>query len=473
MSDNDRATRIVATLGPATEKPARLRELIEAGLDVARLNMSHGTHESHERLARRVRAAARRCGREVGVMADLQGPKLRLGRFAEPLPLEKGQRVHLTTQASDADLAKGILPVDYRHLTEETEPGHTLLLSDGMVRLRVVRVRAPRVTCEVQEGRILTPRAGLYLPNAEPRRSPMTAKDKRDLRFAVELGVDFIALSFVRRPSDLREARRLIRRLGGDQLLIAKVETSQALDNVDEIIAESDAVMVARGDLGVELPPERVPGVQKSLIKDTVAAGKPVITATQMLESMRTASRPTRAEASDVANAVLDGSWAVMLSAETATGEYPVESVRMMSRIAVEAEQRLLKVTRRRPTVGATTVSEGIAEAGARLALEVGAEAIVALTRSGATARQLARFLLPIPMIAYTPTPRAVTRMTLYRGIAPRRIPEQKGLESAIKSIVRDMSRRGEVRGGDLVVVLGGAPDQPTGITSRLIVHQV
>jgi pyruvate kinase len=305
-------------------------------------------------------------------------------------------------------------------------------------------------------------------------RSALTAKDKRDLAFAIELEADFIALSFVRRPEDLHEARRLIVQRGGDQLLVAKIETRAAIDNLDEVLAAADAAMVARGDLGVELPPERVPIEQKRIIDACNAVGKPVITATQMLESMRHASRPTRAEASDVANAVLDGSWAVMLSAETATGDYPVESVQMLERIAHEAEKMMLRGQRRRAPRGvAGGISDAIADAGVLVAFEVGARALVALTRSGATACQVARCVPHLPTFAYTASPRTWTRMTLYRGITPRRLKEQGSLEQAIARVERDLRRQRNVNKGDLFVLLGGAPDEPQGGTSRLVVQLV
>lgn len=467
-----RLTRIVATLGPATERRGVLEGMVQAGLDVARLNMSHGTPEFHARMAARVRAAARAAERPLGVMVDLQGPKVRLGAFAAPLGVTPGDEITLTTRASDTDPAGHVLPVDYRHLPVETEAGQTLLLADGAVRLLVVKVAGQRVQCRVLEGREIPPRAGLALPEAKVVRSALTAKDRRDLDLAVKLGADFVALSFVRRAHDLQEARRQIARLGGDQALVAKIETRAALQCLDEVLGASDAVMVARGDLGVELPPERVPIEQKRIIEACNATGKPVITATQMLESMRHASRPTRAEASDVANAVLDGSWAVMLSAETATGDFPVESVAMLDRIAREAEPILLRSGRRRGGPRAIAdVSEGIAEAGVLVAFEVGARALVALTRSGATACQVARFLPPIPAYGYTSSRRTLARMTLYRGITPRYLPEQPNLEAAIDRIEQDLKERRNLGRGDRIVVLGGSPRKPAGTTDRLIVH--
>ena len=472
MPTDIRRTRIVATLGPASSDGRTIGRLIRAGLDVARLNMSHGDHESHAALIGEIRRQARRLGRPIGIMADLQGPKVRLGRFDGEVSLRRGARLTLTTRARETNPSKLILPVDYRHLPEETARGHEILLADGAVRVQVDRVHGHRVYCTVLEGRSLLPRAGFSLPQATAVRSPLTAKDRRDLSFAIESDVDFIALSFVRRAEDVAEARRLIRRRGGHQKLVAKVETIPAVRHLDGIISGSDAVMVARGDLGVELPPEQVPIEQKRIIGACNAAGKPVITATQMLESMRTSSRPTRAEASDVANAVLDGTWAVMLSAETASGEYPMESVRMMDRIAREAESYMNLVPRKRRPQLALSVSEGIAEAGAWIAFDVGAAAVVALTRSGATARQVARFQPALPVFAYTPDPRVLRQMTLLRSITPRSLAEQKSFRRAVLKVAADLRRRREVGRGDLIVVLGGDPHEPMGVTNRLVVHQ-
>lgn len=466
-----RMTRIVATIGPATSSVAAIRALVAAGMDVARLNMSHGDPADHARVVRRIRRVARASGRPVGIMADLQGPKVRLGDFPGPIRIEAGQRVVLTTSARAFDPARRVVPVDYRYLPVEADAGQLLLVADGAVRLRVRSTGQREVDCEVLEGHELAPRAGLSLPDAKVVRSPLTPKDRADLAWAIEQGVDFIALSFVRRARDLHDARRLIRRFGGDQLLIAKIETRPAVAQLEDVLGAADAVMVARGDLGVELPPERVPIEQKRIIEACNAAGKPVITATQMLESMRRASRPTRAEASDVANAVLDGTWAVMLSAETATGDYPVESVRMLDAIAREAERLLLRNHRRRAHHGTATVAEAIAGAGAAVAFEVGARALVALTRSGATAIQVARSLPHIPAYAYTSHRRTLPRMTLYRGITPRYLPEQRTLDHAVAALDRDLVARRDIDRGDVVVVLGGAAHEPAGTTTRVIVH--
>ncbi len=472
MSRAHRSARIVATLGPASRDEATLRRLIAAGLDVARLNMSHSSAAEHRQSARRLRRLAGAAGRPIGLLFDLQGPKLRLGTFPGPLPLEPGEALTLSTRPQDLDVERRILPVDYPALHEEVRKGLEILLADGAVRLLVEGVRGQRVRCRVVEGRALTARAGLSLPSASAVRSPLTRKDRRDLALAVECGADAIALSFVRRAADIEEARRLVKRRGGTQQLVAKIETALAVENLDEIIAATDAVMVARGDLGVELPLEQVPVEQKRIIAAANRAGKPVITATQMLESMCEASRPTRAEASDVANAVLDGSWGVMLSAETAIGRHPALVVETMDRIVREAERHGTEPRRRRPNLTGS-VTAGLAEACAWLAHDVGAVAILALTRSGTTARHAARFCAQLPIYAYTPEAAALSRMTLYRSVIPRRIPRKRSFIGAIEAAGRDLRKRGDLLPGDLVIVLGAHPREPLGVTNRLVVHRI
>ncbi len=467
-----RLTRIMATIGPASFDPRTVSAMVEAGMDVARLNMSHGDDAWHAKAARLVRQAARSAGRPVGLMIDLQGPKLRLGLFPAAVPVRRGERIVLTVQADDADPAAGVLPVDWRPLVREAEPGHELLLADGTVRLRVERVHGSRVETRVLEGNAIEPRAGIFLPQARPRETALSRKDRHDLAVAVSLKADFVALSFVRRAQDVDEARRVIERLGGDQLVIAKIETRQAVENLEEILVAGDGILVARGDLGVSLSPERVPVEQKRILQRAAAVGKPTIIATQMLESMRRASRPTRAEASDVANAVLDGAWAVMLTAETAKGEHPLAAVAMMDRI-VRAAETMLRPPRRLSVRRGLTISEGVAEAGIALALDIGARRLVALTRSGATARLLARFPIAGGFVAYTPSRRTLGRLTLMRGAIPRYLAMRRDPERAIRAIEADLKSRGEASRGDTFVVLSGSASDPRGSTSRLVVQRM
>lgn len=468
-----RRTRIVATLGPASCSPAALRRLVRGGADVARINFSHASPEEHALWAQRVRRLESQEGRPLGLLVDLRGPKPRLGSFDGPIQLRRNQRVTLTPRAEEADPSRGVLPVAYRHLPDEVEAGHDVLLADGQVRIRVDQLVDRRVQGRVAAGGEVAGGAGLALPDASASRPALTAEDKRAIGRAVDLDADFLAVSFVRRGQDLTDARRLLRRHGSGALVVAKIETAAAVRNLDEIVSEADAVMVARGDLGVELPQEDVPLVQKRVIDAANAAGKPVITATEMLESMRTSTRPTRAEASDVANAVLDGSWAVMLSAETAVGRHPHEAARTMARIARRTERHLARQRRlRRPAPG-LSVSEGVASAAAWIAFDVGAEAIVALTRSGATARQIARFAPEVPVFGYTPDAATARRMTLFRGVTPRRLREQRSFEAAIARISDDLRRHRDARKGDLIVLIGGDPKGAPGGTNRLVVHEI
>jgi pyruvate kinase len=469
----ERRTRIVATLGPASCEERALRRLLRAGTDVARINFSHGTEDEHRRWARRVRAASARLDRPIGLLVDLRGPKPRLGRFDGPVRLAHRQSVTLTPRAQEADPSGGVLPVAYRHLPEEVARGDEVLLADGRIRLRVEGLRNRRVQVKVVSGGEVSAGAGLALPDASAARPALTAEDRRAIERAVQLEVDFLAVSFVRRGKDLVDARRLLRRHGSRALVVAKIETAAAVRNLDEIVAEADVLMVARGDLGVELPQEDVPLVQKKVIAAANAAGKPVITATEMLESMRSASRPTRAEATDVANAVLDGSWAVMLSAETAIGKHPHEAARVMARIARRAERHLERYRKLRRPASGLSVPEGVAAAAGWIGFDVGAEAIVALTRSGATARQIARFQPTAPVFGYTPDTATLRRMTLYRGVTPRLLKEQRSFEGALERIADDLKRQRDVRKGDLIVLIGGDPRRAPGGTNRLVVHEV
>ena len=470
-----RLTRVVATLGPASSSPAVVRAMVAAGLDVARLNFSHGTAAEHAARAARVRRAARAAGRPVGILADLPGPKVRLGVFAGPVELKTGDALTLTTRAAEADPARLALPVDYPHLAVESAAGQTLLLADGAVRLRVRRVVGGRVLCEVVDGGRVSPRAGLALPEAEAVRSAFTARDRRFLAAALGFGADFVAVSFVRRPEDVLDARRFAARRGGAPLVVAKIETRAALARLDEIVAAADAVMVARGDLGVELPLEDVPLAQKRIVAAAAAAGKPVIVATEMLESMRTAARPTRAEVSDAANAVLDGAWGLMLSAETAVGARPAAAVEALGRIAQAVEPALVRRERRRVARpdGGLGVSAAVADAGVLVAIEVGARAIVALTRSGATAREAARRLAPLPIYGYATSPETWARMTLYRGIVPRILAPQPTQARLLAKVEADLRARGDLARGESYVVVGGAPDEPLGLTNQVSVRRV
>jgi pyruvate kinase len=331
----ERRTKIVATLGPASDSPEKLRALARAGMNAARLNLSHGTHDEHAERVERVRAAEAEVGHPIALIADLQGPKLRVGDLEEPVVLRQGEDITVCAEDAATD---GELPVAPAVIGDVLKPGHDVLIDDGLVRLRVGEVDEGRAHCEVIVGGVVTSHKGVNLPGVPLPIPSLTRKDTADLQFALEIGVDFIALSFVRSPADVRDLRALIEQAGSHAHVIAKIEKAEAIDVLDDVLAETDAVMVARGDLGVEIGPALVPLIQKRIIQKALERGKPVITATQMLESMVHHAEPTRAEASDVANAILDGTSAVMLSGETAVGEYPLEAVAYMDRIARAVE---------------------------------------------------------------------------------------------------------------------------------------
>jgi pyruvate kinase len=415
-----RRTRIVCTLGPASSTPAMLDRLVAAGLDCARLNFSHGSHENHAALAAEVRAAAARAGRPVALLADLSGPKMRVGRFpGGPIELVPGAPFTLTTRDVPGDTRQ--VSQTYAPLPSDVRPGDAVLLDDGRLRLRVVSadVDAGDVHCVVEIGGPLSDRKGLNLPGAALSAPALSEKDRADLAFAVgTLGVDYVALSFVRRPEDILEAKAL----AGDARVIAKIEKPEAIECLDAILDAADGAMVARGDLGVELGAEKVPLLQKRIIREVNRRGKLVITATQMLDSMVSAPRPTRAEASDVANAVLDGTDAVMLSNETASGQYPVEAVAMMDTLAREVEPAVVRAELPGLT-GDWSLSNAAARAAAMLSQTLHLTAIVVFTRDGRSAERLSEYRPACPIVALTPFPAVASRLALAWGVIPRVCP--------------------------------------------------
>lgn len=447
-------TKIVCTLGPASADPAMIARLIRRGMSVARLNFSHGTHDWHSGIASRVRKEAARQGRQVAVMQDLQGPKIRLGTFAGGKALlVRGAPFTLVADHAVAGNAS-IASVDYPGLAKDVSPGDEVLLADGRVRLAVRAVRGGKVVCRVAEGGEIGDRKGVNLPGREVALPSLTKKDLRDLAFGLSLGVDFIALSFVRRAGDVRDLKKRIRAAGKEIPVIAKLEKAQALANLGEILAESDGVIVARGDLGVETAIEEVPVLQKRIIREASLAGVVAITATQMLESMTRSPVPTRAEASDVANAVTDGSDAVMLSGETAVGDFPAEAVAIMRKVAAAAEAELPG-----PPAGLRSsygVPGVVAEAACRAAAALPAKAIVVFTRSGRTAMFLSKFRPPAPILAFTPEEAAARRMALYRGVTPGLLEMSADPDRTVARVVKLLrARGGAAKGEDLVFVYG------------------
>jgi pyruvate kinase len=456
----ERQTKIVATVGPATQNEGALRDLIAAGVDVLRLNFSHGTRTEKALQIKTIRRVASNAGRHVAILQDLQGPKIRVGRLPEEgIELRQGSRVRLTGGPARG----GAIPVSYRGITAELQPGDAVYLNDGSMQLRVASVRGHTVDAEVVEGGRLLTGKGVNLPGVAIKTPAMTTKDEDDLRFGLESGVDFVALSFVRRPEDAEPAHRIMRDSGITVPLIAKIEKREAVASIDGILRVFDGVMVARGDLGVEMAPEQVPTVQKQIIDKANAVAKPVITATQMLESMTHSPKPTRAEASDVANAVVDGSDAIMLSGETAIGEYPLETVRMMDRIAREAECRIeprLHVGNRRHSVPLAFCTAAV-----HLAEEIGAAGLAALTRSGHTAQTLSSLRPSMPIFALCEDEASARRLCLWHGVVPLLMGPAPALEEAWQTMRREVGATGLVAEGSRIVLLGAAPGSHRGRT--------
>ncbi len=460
--DGRRATRIVATLGPASSDLETIRAMIRAGVDVFRCNFSHGDHAFHGRVFERIREGARLEGRPVALLQDLQGPKIRVGNLpgGGPVELVEGEEVYLVEGLDGGE--DGAIPVTLPRLAEEVREGERILLADGTMSLVVLSVQGGRVRCRVEQGGELLPHKGVNLPGTRLSLPCLTPKDLEDLAFGLERGVDYVALSFVRSPADMLDLRERIRKAGSDAGTVAKIERPEAVRASEEILDASDAVMVARGDLGVELGAERVPIVQKQLIQRAREKGVPVITATEMLESMTEANRPTRAEASDVANAIEDGTSALMLSGETAAGRHPVKVVETMDRIARYSE-RTLRMPAVEPWIlkgSGQGVAEAVVHAACRAAQDLNVRALVVFTRSGATARKVARYRLKIPVYAFTPDPGVQRRMSLFWGVDSR-LSKGKAIhpKDLLVEADEELRREGVVRPGDLLVMVAGYLD--------------
>ena len=466
-----RRAKIVCTLGPATSTPARIRELVEAGMDVARLNMSHGSHADHERSYRLVRKASDATRRGVGIFADLQGPKIRLGRFAGgPVELDEGGAFTITTRDVPGDVK--ICSTTYDGLPGDVKVGDPILVDDGKVRLEVTAVGDTDVETRVVVAGTVSDNKGLNLPGVAVSVPALSEKDKEDLRFALHLTVDFIALSFVRSAKDVEDVRAIMKEEGIFLPVIAKIEKPQAIEKLSEIIKAFDGFMVARGDLGVECPLEDVPMIQARIVDLARRNAKPVIVATQMLESMITAPRPTRAEASDVANALLDGADAVMLSGETSVGEYPIEAVNTMARILESTERygmhRMAKIDWQPRTKGGV-----IAKAATEVAERVGAKYLVAFTQSGDSARRLSRHRGEIPILAFTPVAAVRSQLALSWGIETFKVSPVEHTDEMVKQVDEALLQIGRVHEGDLVVIIAGSPPGIPGSTNALRVHRM
>jgi pyruvate kinase len=471
-----RRTKIVATLGPASESEETLLALMNSGADVFRLNFSHGKLEEKAELIRRIRNLSRRRRQAVAILGDLQGPKIRTGLMKEgALELEPGKEVTITTRKVLGE--GGLIPTTYSALPGDVSRGDSVLLDDGLMELEVLEATGEEVRCQVKVGGILKNRKGINLPGVRVSAPALTGKDREDLQFCMAEGVDWVALSFVRSSADVLQLKNILIQEKSDIQVIAKVEKPQAVTNFEAILDASDGIMVARGDLGVEMNPEKVPLIQKRIIRSCNEAGKPVITATQMLESMIEHPRPTRAETSDVANAILDGTDAVMLSAETASGKYPVEAVALMVKVALDVEgdpDLREKVFHPIPEVrGYRRMPEAIGQAACRVAENVGASAILAFTQTGSTAAMVAKYRPAMPIYAVTPSQAVRRRLSLYAGVRSIRVDIEGDTEAQIRSVEQAVLDAGVLKKGDVVVITMGSPVSAPGTTNLMKVHRL
>ena len=470
-----RKTKIVGTLGPASTDPKVLDKMMEAGLDVVRLNFSHGKPSDHIERAELVRQLARARGRAIGVLVDLQGPKIRIGKFKDgPITLEKGDKFVLDAECKEGSQER--VGLDYKDLPRDVARGATLLLDDGRIEMWVEKVEGSEIHCTVVQGGVLSNNKGINRKGGGLSASALTEKDIEDIKTAAELKADYLAVSFPKTAADIRQARDLLKAAGAKSLIVAKIERAEAIDNLDEILDEADAIMVARGDLGVEVGDAAVPALQKRMIRMARDKNKLAITATQMMESMIESPIPTRAEVSDVANAVLDGTDAVMLSAETAAGEYPVEAVAAMHRVCLEAEKEAT------PYIGEARLNrsflrtdESIAMSAAYTSLHMNIKAIAALTQSGSTCLWMSRHSTHVPIYALTPEVETRRKVTLFRGVYPInfKISKDSDRDELLEAAEEELRRRGAVREGDLIILTIGEPIGKSGGTNTLKIVKV
>ncbi len=464
-------TKIICTIGPSSNSPDIIRELIVHGMNVARLNFSHGTHQEHGKTIDIIRKISEELDKPVAVLQDLCGPKIRVGKIREPgIRLEPGQTFILTNKEVEGNEKQ--VSVSYYNLPVEVKAKDSILLADGMMELLVKETGPTDIICEVITGGILTSHKGINLPTGTIKADSVTEKDKNDLVFGLNNNVDYVALSFVRAANDVLQVKDIIKKQGKNTPVIAKIEKHEALDNIDEIIGVCDGIMVARGDLGVEIPLAKVPGIQKMLVRKANDTGKPVIIATQMLRSMVNAVRPTRAEATDVANAVLDGTDALMLSEETASGDYPVDAVKFMVRIAENAEENFPH-NRYLRFLPQKDISESVSHASCILADHLDADAILATTRSGFTAMQISRFRPKAKIIALSPEKATLRKLTLYWGCTPGFVADTRDTDERIEKATLSALEIGNVSEGDLVVITTGHPVWVAGTTNMIRVKKL
>ncbi len=473
-----RRAKIIATLGPASSSPETIYELLHAGVDVARLNFSHGRLEDHALVLEHIRGSSKRLRKAIAILQDLQGPKIRTGRLRAGkagVRLERGGTIVLTTECEDDfEGDERLVSTSYRHLAEDVRPGDRLLVDDGLIELRVQATDGVRARCEVVEGGILKEHKGINLPGVPLRAEALGEKDRADLAFGLAHGIDYVALSFVRSAADIVLCRELMERAGRVVPIVAKIEKPEAIAAIDSIIEAADGVMLARGDLGVEIEPERVPNLQKRILRKANAAGKPVIVATQMLESMIEHPRPTRAEASDVANAIWDGADAVMLSGETASGRYPIPAVQMMDRIVREAEEHLHGEPPPRDTWrGAAPLDSVVAGAAVRAAHDASAVAVACFTLSGTTARLLAHFRPHMPLVAFSPDQAIRRRIGLYWGVVPKVMEPVSDADAMCDLVSERLVADGLARPGNRIVIVFGSPVGSSGHTNSFRLHVI
>ncbi len=467
-------TKIIATLGPASNSPEVIENLIHAGMDVARLNFSHGSIEDHRRVIHNVRAASKKTKKDIGVLLDLQGPKIRTGRLVNKVVnLSEGASFIITTRDVPGD--DKVVSTDYECLPQDLSEGARILLDDGLLELEVQKITGSDVYCRVIRGGELSEKKGINVPGAKLSVKSLTDKDREDLSTGIKAGVDFVAISFIRTAEDVLSVKNILKQEGASVPVIAKIEKPEAVENLEDILMVADGIMVARGDLGVELPPEQVPMIQKEVIRRCNEEGIPVITATQMLESMIHHPRPTRAEASDVANAILDGTDAVMLSAETAVGSYPVEAVAMMQRIAFATEDKLLESIRHDPERIKVKgdPEHAIAHAVYYTAMDIKPKAIVSFTRSGGTACIISKYRPNIPIIAVTHTEPVLKRFSLYWGVKGVLVELKENTDAMIENVEKKLLAEGLARRGDTLIITLGVPWGVAGSTNMLMVHLI
>ncbi len=470
-----RKTKIICTMGPALDQDDVLRSLLEQGMNVARLNFSHGSHEEHKKRIERIRRLCENMGRSLALLLDTRGPEIRTGIFdGGHVMFHEGDQV--TVRATDETGHGSLIPVTYDNIHQDIRKNSRILIDDGLIELAVLQIDGKDIHCEVCNGGLVSDRKSVNLPDVETNLPPLTDKDIADIQFAVDHDIDFIAASFVRKASDIMEIRKVLNKLHGEQLhLIAKIENREGVNNFDEILKVSDGIMVARGDLGVEIPMQEVPMLQKTMIEKCYKIGKPCITATQMLDSMIRNPRPTRAEVSDVANAIIDGTSAVMLSGETSIGRYPVESLRMMDSIARQTEHSIdyWKYFQSGQYDMVPSVANAISHATCTTAMDLKASAIVAVTHSGRTARLISRFRPECPIIATTVSEKSLRQLTLSWGVYPYLVSEVTSTDEMFEQGISKALESGAVQNGDVIVITGGTPIGISGTTNTLKVQTV